>query len=69
MELNALLARSVKPFIDSTRGETAREDNQVFLNNLLGLGITITDQKGYNQGGSNLKNRLDDMKIKFRQKK
>lgn len=69
MELNALLARGVDKFIESARGETSKEDNQMFLNNLLGLGITITDRKGYNQGGSDLKDRLGEMKIKYRRKK
>lgn len=25
----------------------------MFLNNLLGLGLTVVDDKGFNQGGSN----------------
>ena len=68
MELSALLARGATEFISSARGETAQEDNQRFLNHLLGLGLTVTDSKGYNQGGSSLKNRLGDMKVKFRLK-
>ncbi len=68
MELSAYLSRNAKDFIESARGETAAEDNQRFLNNLLGLGLTITDTKGYNQGGSALKGRLGDMKVKFRLK-
>ena len=68
MELSAYLARGAKEFIESARGDTAQEDNQIFLNNLLGLGLTVTDSKGYNQGGSNLKGRLGDMKVKFRLK-
>ena len=67
-ELSALLATGNNAFIHATRGDTEREDNQRFLNNLLGLGLTVTDKKGYKQGGSTLKNNLRDMKIKFRQK-
>jgi hypothetical protein len=33
---------------------------------LLGLGLTVVDEKGYKQGGSSLKERLDGMKVKFR---
>jgi DNA-directed RNA polymerase beta subunit len=68
MELSAYLARNAKAFIESARGDTAKEDNQTFLNNLLGLGLTVTDDKGYKQGGSSLKERLDGMKVKFRLK-
>ena len=69
MALNAILARGGANFIEEVRKDTYKEDNQMFLNNLLGLGLTITDRKGYNQGGSDLKNRLGEMKIKFRRKK
>lgn len=68
MELTAYLARNAKDFIESARGDTSREDNQTFLNNLLGLGLTVTDTKGYNQGGSSLKDRLGEMKVKFKLK-
>lgn len=68
MELWALLSRNAKDYIQSARGETAKKDNQIFLNNLLGLGLTIKDDKGYNQGGSNLKTQLAGMKTKFRLK-
>lgn len=68
MELSAYLARSSKEFINSARGDTAVEDNQLFLNNLLGLGLTVTDERGYNQGGSALKSKLNQMKVKFRLK-
>lgn len=68
MELSAYLSRNAKDFLDSARGDTAAEDNQRFLNHLLGLGLTVTDSKGYNQGGSSLKSRLGDMKVKFRLK-
>ena len=66
MELAAYLSRGAKPFIENSRGDTARQDNQIFLNNLLGLGLTVVDEKGYKQGGSSLKERLGDMKVKFR---
>lgn len=68
MELWALLSRNARAYIQSARGETAKEDNQKFLNNLLGLGLTVKDDKGYNQGGSNLKAQLAGMKTKFRLK-
>ena len=68
MELTALLARGSKDFIETARKDTVQEDNQIFLNNLLGLGLTISDEKGYNQGGSSLKNQLNQMKVKFRLK-
>lgn len=68
MELSVLLARNSKKFIEHVRGETAVEDNQVFLNNLLGLGLTVSDDRGYNQGGSNLKSDLNSLKAKFRKK-
>ena len=68
MELTALLARNAKDFIEGARGDTAAIDNQQFLNHLLGLGLTVTDSKGYNQGGSSLKGRLGDMKVKFKLK-
>lgn len=68
MELWALLARNAKSYITEFRKKTSERDNQVFLNNLLGLGLTITDSKGYNQGGSDMKNRLGKMKDKFRNK-
>lgn len=68
MELSAYLARGAKEFIQHARGDTNRADNQLFLNNLLGLGLTVADDKGYKQGGSSLKERLDGMKVKFRLK-
>lgn len=30
--------------------------------------VTVTDTKGYNQGGSSLKDRLGEMKVKFKLK-
>ena len=41
MELSVLLSRNARPFLQKARESTAREDNQVFLNNLLGLGLTV----------------------------
>lgn len=68
MSLSVLLSRNAKKFIESTRKDTATEDNQLFLNNLLGLGLTVVDDKGFNQGGSSLKKELNDLKVKFRRK-
>lgn len=68
MELSVLLSRNADQFIKSTRRDTAKDDNQLFLNNLLGLGLTIVDDKGFNQGGSSLKKELSDLKAKFRRK-
>lgn len=68
MELAVLLSRNAKQFIENARKDTAKEDNQMFLNNLLGLGLTVVDEKGYNQGGSNLKKNLEALKVKFRRK-
>ena len=66
MSLSAYLSRNARSYIQKARESTAREDNQIFLNNLLGLGLTVTDSKGYAQGGSDVKNRLEKMKAKFR---
>ena len=41
MELSALLSRNARQFLQKARESTAREDNQIFLNNLLGLGLTV----------------------------
>lgn len=68
MELSVLLSRNAKQFISGSRKDTAREDNQTFLNNLLGLGLTVVDDEGFNQGGSSLKQDLKTMKTKFRLK-
>lgn len=68
MELSAYLSRSAHSFIAEARKDTAQEDNQTFLNNLLGLGLTVSDEHGYNQGGSALKSKLNQMKVKFRLK-
>lgn len=66
MELSVLLSRNATKFIEGSRHDTVKEDNQTFLNNMLGLGMTIVDEKGYNQGGSNLKSQIGSMKRKFR---
>lgn len=68
MELSALLARNATDFVTAVKKDTVKEDNQLFLNNLLGLGLTITDEKGYRQGGSSYKNELSKLKTKFRLK-
>ena len=68
MELSVLLSRNATQFIEGSRHDTVKEDNQTFLNNMLGLGMTIVDEKGYNQGGSDLKAKLAGMKTKFRLK-
>ena len=65
-ELWALLSRGNKKFIQSARKDSEVLQNQEFLDNLLGLGIMITDSKGYAQGGSNLKTQLNRMKTKYR---
>lgn len=67
-DLWVLLCRNAKSFINVSREGVVQENNQIFLNNLLGLGLTISDSKGYNQGGSDLKRQMDSMKKKFRLK-
>lgn len=67
-DLAALLSRNAREFITESRKDTVKEDNQLFLNNLLALGLTISDEEGFNQGGSSLKNDLKTMKAKFRLK-
>lgn len=68
MELSVLLSRNAKQYIEAARKDSAKQDNQEFLNNLLGLGLTVVDESGYNQGGSSLKADLNKMKTKFRLK-
>ncbi len=68
MELSVLLARNAKDYINEARNESAKEQNQLFLNNLLGLGMAVKNDAGYNQGGSSLKSDLNKMKTKFRLK-
>ena len=69
MGLSVLLSRNAKSFIGATRGDRAKEDNQTFLNNLLGLGLTVVDQEtGYREGGSSVKAEIESMKNRFRLK-
>lgn len=68
MELVAYKARAANDFLKQARGNTEVEDNQMFLNNLLGIGLTVSSKEGYNQGGSSLRKRISDMKVKFRLK-
>lgn len=42
MSLSAYLSRNARSYIQKARESTAREDNQIFLNNLLGLGLTVS---------------------------
>lgn len=63
-----MLSRNAKQYIEAARKDSAKQDNQEFLNNLLGLGLTVVDESGYNQGGSSLKADLNKMKTKFRLK-
>lgn len=66
MELSALLAKNNKAFIQHTRKESAQLENQMFLNNLLALGLSITDERGYGVGGSSLRTDIQRLKSKFR---
>lgn len=66
MELSALLMRQATEFIESSRKETALSDNQLFLNNMLGLGLRIVDDQGYSVGGSDLKSQINKMKNKYK---
>lgn len=68
MELAVLLSRNARSFINEFRKDVLVEQNQRFLDNLLGLGMMVVDDKGYGQGGSNLKDSLSKMKIKYRLK-
>ena len=68
MELSVLLSRNVRSYIEAARGDTDREQNQLFLNNLLGLGLTVKTEEGYRQGGSSFRNDIGKMKTKFRLK-
>ena len=65
MELSALLARNVKKFIRTYREGSEKELNQRFLDNLLGLGLMVVDNKGYAQGGSALKTSIENLKSKY----
>lgn len=68
MELSALLSKNMKGFIEHSRKDSAQQENQLFLNNLLALGLSIQDDRGYNVGGSSLKNDLQKLKNKFKLK-
>ena len=69
-DLSVLLSRNAKAYINASRDDTAKEDNQTFLNHLLGLGVTLVDQDtGYRLGGSSVKSDIEGMKNKFRSKK
>lgn len=68
MELSALLARNAKAFIYEFRKDTEQEQNQRFLDNLLGIGLMVVDDKGFGQGGSQLKESMTRMKTKYRLK-
>jgi hypothetical protein len=69
-DLSVLLSRNAKAYIQAARGDQAKESNQEFLNNLLGLGLSVVDQDtGYRIGGSSIKADIEGMKNKFRLKK
>lgn len=69
MELSVLLSRNAKSYINAARGDRAKEDNQNFLNSLLGMGLTVVDQdSGYRLGGSSIKTDMEALKNKFRLK-
>lgn len=65
LELSALLSRNVKKFIHTYRETSEKEQNQRFLDNLLGLGLMIVDNKGYAVGGSALKTSMENMKKRY----
>lgn len=68
MELAVLQARGASEFINSSRLDKATITNQLFLNNLLGLGMTVVDDDGYRIGGSNSKDQMMRMKNKYKVK-
>ena len=69
-DLSVLLSRNARAYIQAARGDRAKEDNQNFLNSLLGLGLTVVDQDtGYRLGGSSVKADMEAMKNKFRAKR
>jgi hypothetical protein len=69
MSLSVLLSRNAKSYIEAARGDRAKEDNQTFLNQLLGMGLTVVDQEsGFRQGGSSVKENIEARKNKFRLK-
>lgn len=65
-ELAILLSRNNKTFLNSVRAQSAQEDNQTFLNSLLGLGLSVVGDDGYLQGGSSLKSEMKGLKTKFK---
>ena len=65
IELAALLSRNAKKFIRTYREHSEKELNQRFLDNLLGLGLMVVDDKGYAMGGSALKTSMNAMKRKY----
>lgn len=67
-DLSVLLSRNATKFLESARRNTEKEDNQLFLNNLLGLGLTVVDDSGFNLGGSSLKKDIENLKVKFRRR-
>lgn len=67
-ELTVLLSRNARQFLSAVRSESAQEDNQMFLNSLLGLGLSVVGSDGYFQGGSSLKSEMNKMKTKFKLK-
>lgn len=68
MELAVLQSRGATKFIESSRKDSVKVDSQLFLNNLLGLGMTVVDDEGYRIGGSNLKEQMLRMKNKYKVK-
>jgi hypothetical protein len=66
MDLQALLSRNARGFVKMSRADFEKQQNQEFLNHLLGLGLMITDSSGYPIGGSNLKSSLAKMKKKYK---
>lgn len=68
MELAVLQSRGATKFIEASRSDKAKTQSQMFLNNLLGLGMTVVDDEGYRVGGSNLKEQMVRMKNKYKVK-
>lgn len=66
--LSVLLSRNARSYIEAARKGSDREQNQLFLNNLLGLGLTVSTEEGYRQGGSSFRTDIGKMKTKFRLK-
>lgn len=66
MELTVLQSRGATSFIKASRRDSEKVVSQTFLNNLLGLGMTIADDEGYRMGGSNLKEQMTRMRNKYK---